>query len=64
MVMSSAAKGSGEVLAAVLPNDSLPWWRKGHLLRLNTYLAILFLFASANGESIYHWLDEVFRSGF
>lgn len=39
----------GDALAAVLPKDDIPWYRKSHLLRLN-YLALsLGLLSAANG---------------
>jgi hypothetical protein len=43
------AKAIGPDLAAVLPNDNIPWYKKPHLIRLNFTLFCLVLFASANG---------------
>jgi hypothetical protein len=43
------AKAIGAELAAVLPDDKVPWYRKSHLVRLNICLFCLFLFSSANG---------------
>jgi MFS family permease len=42
-------KGVGEELAAVLPKDPTPWYRQGHLLRLNFTILCLVLFGSAMG---------------
>ncbi|KAH6997270.1 general substrate transporter [Ilyonectria destructans] len=42
-------KGVGPELAAVLPQDGLPWYKKSHLVRLNFSIICLVLFSSANG---------------
>ncbi|KAJ5680147.1 hypothetical protein N7536_011286 [Penicillium majusculum] len=36
-------------LTTVLPADGIPWWKKGHLLRLNLIILSLVLYSSANG---------------
>ncbi|CAG7982738.1 unnamed protein product [Penicillium salamii] len=42
-------KTTGTHIAAVLPDDKTPWYKKGNLLRLNFCLFCLFLFSSTNG---------------
>ena len=42
-------KGVGEGLAGVLPHDSIPWYKKPSLLRLNFSIICLVAFSSANG---------------
>jgi hypothetical protein len=49
MTKSLAEKGIGPALAAVLPQDGIPWYKKPYLLKLNICLFSLFLFSSANG---------------
>ena len=49
MTKPLAAKGIGPALAAVLPQDGIPWYKKPSLLKLNICLFSLFLFSSANG---------------
>ncbi|KAF4976380.1 hypothetical protein FZEAL_6941 [Fusarium zealandicum] len=39
----------GDDLAAVLPQDGVPWYKKTHLLRLNFYALSMALLAAANG---------------
>ncbi|CAI7600619.1 unnamed protein product [Penicillium glandicola] len=36
-------------LSTVLPSDGVPWWKKGHLLRLNFIIFSLVMYSSANG---------------
>lgn len=36
-------------LAAVLPADGTPWYKRGHILRLNMIILSLVMFSSANG---------------
>lgn len=43
------SKSVGQELAAVLPDDSRPWYRKSHLLRLNYTICSMIILASANG---------------
>ncbi|KKY28048.1 putative sugar transporter [Diplodia seriata] len=45
----AATKVVGAELAAVLPADQPPWYRRRNLLRLNFCLISLILFSSANG---------------
>ncbi|OJJ95040.1 hypothetical protein ASPACDRAFT_127506 [Aspergillus aculeatus ATCC 16872] len=40
---------AGDELAAVLPAGDRPWYRQGHLLRLNLIILSLVMFSSANG---------------
>ena len=42
------AKAVGHELATVLPTDG-PWWKKGHLVKLNFCIVSLMLFTSSNG---------------
>ncbi|KAK9343131.1 general substrate transporter [Lipomyces starkeyi] len=42
-------KAVGPELAAVLPKDDLPWYKKSNLRRLNYSIICMFLLASANG---------------
>ena len=42
-------KSVGEELAAVLPEDGIPWYKKAHLRRLNFSVFCLVLYSSANG---------------
>jgi MFS family permease len=48
---SSAAglRAVGQELAEVLPDDGLPWYKRGHLLKLNLCILSLIMFSSANG---------------
>lgn len=39
----------GEELAAVLPDDGIPWYRKPYLLRLNLLICIPLLSSSVSG---------------
>jgi hypothetical protein len=48
MVLSHL-KGVGAELAAVLPDDDLPWYKKKHLVRLNACVISLIVLSSANG---------------
>ncbi|TVY67879.1 Lactose permease [Fusarium oxysporum f. sp. cubense] len=38
-----------DTLASVLPSDGKPWYKQGHLLRLNFIILSLVMFSSANG---------------
>jgi hypothetical protein len=49
MLRNIAERSVGAGMAAVLPKDGIPWWKKSHLRRLNFHLFFLFLFSSANG---------------
>lgn len=40
------ANAIGKDLLAVLPNDNIPWWKKGHLIRLNFSILSLVLFCA------------------
>lgn len=42
-------KSVGAELAAVLPQDDTPWYKKSHLVKLNFSIFCLVLFSSANG---------------
>lgn len=42
-------KAVGPELAAVLPKDDTPWYKKPHLLKLNLSIFCLVLYSSANG---------------
>ncbi|KAJ5926357.1 hypothetical protein N7516_008130 [Penicillium verrucosum] len=53
-------------LTTVLPADGIPWWKQGHLLRLNLIILSLVLYSSANGydgslmnglEALDQWRD-------
>lgn len=46
---SSQAAALGPELAACMPKDGIPWYKKKHLLKLNFCMFCLFMFASANG---------------
>jgi hypothetical protein len=48
-MVSSNAQSVGAELAAVLPNDSIPWYRKPHLLQLNFSILSIVFFSAANG---------------
>ena len=48
MVIKSM-KAVGPELAATLPQDNRPWYKKRHLLRLNFSIFCLVLYSSANG---------------
>lgn len=50
------AKAVGHELASVLPDDGTPWWKKGHLVKLNFCIVSLMLFTSSNGVSQYSLL--------
>jgi hypothetical protein len=43
-IASSKEKDVGDELAAVLPEDSEPWYKKAHLLKLNFVICSLVLF--------------------
>jgi hypothetical protein len=45
----STTQAVGAELAAVLPNDGIPWYKKPHLLRLNFSIISIVLFSAANG---------------
>jgi MFS family permease len=42
-------KAVGKDLAAVLPDDTRPWYRQSHLIKLNFCILSLIMFSSANG---------------
>lgn len=42
-------RGVGPEMAAVLPTDTIPWYKKKNLLLLNFSLFCLIMFSSANG---------------
>lgn len=44
-----ASKAVGADMAAVLPQDGRPWYKKTHLLKLNFCMLSLILFSSSNG---------------
>ncbi|WYZ38426.1 hypothetical protein EsH8_III_000340 [Colletotrichum jinshuiense] len=46
---SEKGSGIGPELAAVLPNDGIPWYKQRHLLWLNFYCIFLALLCAANG---------------
>jgi MFS family permease len=48
-MIASNTRAVGAGLAGVLPNDGIPWYRKGYLVRLNFSIVSLILFSSANG---------------
>jgi hypothetical protein len=45
----STTQAVGAELAAVLPNDGIPWYKKPHLLRLSFSIISIVLFSTANG---------------
>ena len=45
----SHIKAVGPELAAVLPNDGIPWYKKPYLAKLNFSVFCLVLYSSANG---------------
>lgn len=47
--MFDKSEGIGKDISSVLPNDSIPWYKKRHLLILNYYAVSLALLAAANG---------------
>ncbi|KGO78267.1 Major facilitator superfamily domain, general substrate transporter [Penicillium italicum] len=46
---SPSNSASEDPLTAVLPSHGIPWWKQGHLLRLNLIILSLVLYSSANG---------------
>ncbi|RDW80286.1 hypothetical protein BP6252_04924 [Coleophoma cylindrospora] len=46
---ASATNAVGAELAAVLPSNRIPWWKRGNLLRLNFTIFSLCLLSSAGG---------------
>ncbi|KAH7025701.1 general substrate transporter [Microdochium trichocladiopsis] len=48
-VRSMADDTVAHQLATVLPSDGRPWYRKGHLVRLNVHVLSLIMLCSANG---------------
>ncbi|CAG8922444.1 unnamed protein product [Penicillium salamii] len=47
--MSEQNKHVGETVAGALPSDTTPWWKKPHLLKLNTIISGLLLFSGTVG---------------
>ncbi|KAJ4175292.1 hypothetical protein NW754_005713 [Fusarium falciforme] len=48
-VKSSEARPAGVELAAVLPNDGIPWYKHKHLVKVNFCVMSLMLFSGSNG---------------
>jgi len=48
-IVASNTKAVGAELAAVLPDDGIPWTRQAHLVRLNLSIFSLILLSAANG---------------
>ncbi|KAM6524487.1 hypothetical protein FALCPG4_010099 [Fusarium falciforme] len=48
-VKSSEARSAGVELAAVLPNDGIPWYKHKHLVKVNFCVMSLMLFSGSNG---------------
>ncbi|KAH8659861.1 general substrate transporter [Xylariales sp. PMI_506] len=46
---TNAPKSVSDELGGVLPQDGLPWYKRGYLVKLNLTLVSLVLFSSANG---------------
>ncbi|OQE25364.1 hypothetical protein PENSTE_c006G08208 [Penicillium steckii] len=63
---TSSKPAAVDLLAAVIPQDSKPWWKQGHLLQLNFIIISLVMYSSANGydgslmnglEALTQWKD-------